>query len=98
MTLLESLQRSDSNPMQSPQYFLNLMAITVNQLATPLQKPVSESRKQKAVSASHNNLMINIQYSSYPGQSGHVSSGSTRSYLVYKISGSNPDSTLNHMQ
>ena len=33
----------------------------------------------------------------YPGQLGHVLSGSSGSDPVYKISGSDPDSALDHM-
>ena len=33
----------------------------------------------------------------YRGQPGHVLSGSSRSDPVYKISGSDPDSALDHM-
>ena len=36
--------------------------------------------------------------SGHPGQLGHVLSGSSGSDPIYKISGSDPDSALNHMQ
>ena len=36
-------------------------------------------------------------YLGYPGQPGHVLSGSSMSDLVYKISGFNPDSALDHV-
>ena len=58
MTPLESLQRSNSNPMQCPQYFLNPMVVANSQHTTPSQRPALDKRKQKAVSTSYKSLMI----------------------------------------
>ena len=57
MTLLESLQRGDSNPTQSHTIFPKPDGGN-SQQTTPPQRPASERRKQKAVSTSYKNLMI----------------------------------------
>ena len=44
-----------------------------------------------------NRVETGLSHPGYPGQLGQVLSGSTGSDLVYKLSGSNPDCTLDNI-